>query len=283
MKNKKIRKTYSEKMPEISIPLPDISDKKEKAKISAQNTRKRRKAYIQKLEQQVENLQQQLKKYQVAPQQSMFAQFLAERKYLFDKLEQAFKDNQQMDIKIMVDTLRFNYGIAGVGRMKAIDHYCNQLIDSLLPMHMRYLFWVAAENCDVFQNNMIQHEYSFDNQDSQVNCFKSFGLDEEQTIKIQQLQQKIQFQRQAYDDLIVEIFKINNKIKKEGEQCQAIVDEIRQILTIEQSAEFLITLDKTRLEQLKAKKVYPDSKSQKGRFNIRQLLQYETLKQLFSR
>lgn len=46
MKNKKIRKTYSEKMPEISIPLPDISDKKEKAKISAQNTRKRRKAYI---------------------------------------------------------------------------------------------------------------------------------------------------------------------------------------------------------------------------------------------
>ena len=30
-----------------------------------------------------------------------------------------------MDIKIMVDTLRFNYGIAGVGRMKAIDYYCN--------------------------------------------------------------------------------------------------------------------------------------------------------------
>lgn len=60
-------------------------------------------------------------------------------------LEKAYEENNEANIQVITNSLRFKYGIAGQGRIKAINKLCDMLIDLLLPMHMRYLFWVASE------------------------------------------------------------------------------------------------------------------------------------------
>lgn len=49
MSEKKIRKKYFDKI-DFKLDLPETDNKKEKARLSAKNTRERRKAYIESLE-----------------------------------------------------------------------------------------------------------------------------------------------------------------------------------------------------------------------------------------
>ncbi|CAD8062418.1 unnamed protein product [Paramecium sonneborni] len=190
---------------------------------------------------------------------SLMEQFLIDRKQQFDMLEKAYQENNEANIKVITNSLRFKYGIAGQGRQMAINKLCDMLVELLLPMHMRYLFWVASEDLDIFNRERQSGEFqSNDMSDSQLNCLNSFGLDDEQILKIQNMQSSIQEQRQYYDNLILEIFKIQNWITKESQKCQQIADEIWDILEPKQAAGLLISLDKNRTEQFKEKKVYPD-------------------------
>ena len=68
-----------------------------------------------------------------------------DRKQQFDMLESAVQENNEANINVITNSLRFKYGIAGQGRLAAINKLCDMLVDLLLPMHMRYLFWVASE------------------------------------------------------------------------------------------------------------------------------------------
>ncbi|CAD8045270.1 unnamed protein product [Paramecium primaurelia] len=262
MSEKKIRKKYHDKI-DFKLDLPDTNNKKEKARQSAKNTRQRKKAYIESLEQKVTQLTAQLnqnKKVESKPSlMQLMEQFLIDRKQQFDMLEKAYQEGNEANIKVITNSLRFKYGISGQGRLMAINKVCELLIDLLLPMHMRYLFWVASENVDIFKRERQSSEfYSFDMSDSQINCLNSFGLDDDQILKIQNMQLIIQEQRSNYDNLIIEIYKIQQSIVKESEKCQTIVDEIWDVLEPKQAAGLLITLDKSRIEQFREKKVYPD-------------------------
>ncbi|CAK91527.1 unnamed protein product (macronuclear) [Paramecium tetraurelia] len=259
MSEKKIRKKYHDKI-DFKLDLPDTNNKKEKARQSAKNTRQRKKAYIDSLEQKVLNQQKcevaqltaqlnQNKKVESKPSlMQLMEQFLLDRKQQFDMLEKAYQEGNEANIKVITNSLRFKYGISGQGRLMAINKVFELLIDLLLPMHMRYLFWVASEDVDIFKRERQSSEfYSFDMSDSQINCLNSFGLDDDQILKIQNMQQTIQEQRSHYDNLIIEIYKIQQSIVKESEKCQTIVDEIWDVLEPKQAAGLLITLDKANL------------------------------------
>ncbi|CAD8153697.1 unnamed protein product [Paramecium octaurelia] len=251
MSEKKIRKKYHDKI-DFKLDLPDTNNKKEKARQSAKNTRQRKKAYIDSLEQKVAQLTAQLnqnKKVESKPSlMQLMEQFLIDRKQQFDMLEKAYQEGNEANIKVITNSLRFKYGISGQGRLMAINKVFELLIDLLLPMHMRYLFWVASEDVDIFKRERQSSEfYSFDMSDSQINCLNSFGLDDDQILKIQNMQQTIQEQRSHYDNLIIEIYKIQQSIIKESEKCQTIVDEIWDVLEPKQAAGLLITLDKANL------------------------------------
>ncbi|CAD8151029.1 unnamed protein product [Paramecium pentaurelia] len=253
MSEKKIRKKYHDKI-DFKLDLPDTNNKKEKARQSAKNTRQRKKAYIESLEQKCEVAQltaqlNQNKKVESKPSlMQLMEQFLIDRKQQFDMLEKAYQEGNEASIKVITNSLRFKYGISGQGRLMAINKVFELLIDLLLPMHMRYLFWVASEDVDIFKRERQSGEfYSFDMSDSQINCLNSFGLDDDQILKIQNMQQIIQEQRSHYDNLIIEIYKIQQSIIKESEKCQTIVDEIWDVLEPKQAAGLLITLDKASL------------------------------------
>ncbi|CAD8147669.1 unnamed protein product [Paramecium octaurelia] len=264
MSEKKIRKKYHDKI-DFKLDLPDTNNKKEKARQSAKNTRQRKKAYIESLEQKVAQLTAQLnqnKKVESKPSlMQLMEQFLIDRKQQFDMLEKAYQEENEASIKVITNSLRFKYGISGQGRLMAINKVFELLIDLLLPMHMRYLFWVASEDVDIFKRERQSGEfYSFDMSDSQINCLNSFGLDDDQILKIQNMQQTIQEQRSHYDNLIIEIYKIQQSIIKESEKCQTIVDEIWDVLEPKQAAgqgKFILQ-KQSRIEQFREKKVYPD-------------------------
>lgn len=73
------------------------------------------------------------------------------RMQLFDKLEKMIQsETDENEINLLIDSLRLRLGATGKERVNAINFFFRQIVDLLIPVHMKYLLWIACEgkNCE---------------------------------------------------------------------------------------------------------------------------------------
>lgn len=78
---------------------------------------------------------------------------LQERSQLFCRLEDAIRQNDELQINCIVDSLRLRLGAAGQSRIQALTSFFNQITNLLIPFHMKYLIWIASKDLDIFSRD----------------------------------------------------------------------------------------------------------------------------------
>lgn len=71
--------------------------------------------------------------------------FVTGKQQLFDRLEKVVQTGDETEINMLIDSLRLRLGATGKERINAINYFFKQVIDLLMPVHMKYLLWVATE------------------------------------------------------------------------------------------------------------------------------------------
>jgi len=68
------------------------------------------------------------------------------RMQLFEKLEKMVNSGcDENEINLLIDSLRLRLGATGKERVNALNFFFKQIVDILIPVHMKYLLWVACE------------------------------------------------------------------------------------------------------------------------------------------
>lgn len=62
----------------------------------------------------------------------------------------AIKQNDDFEINLIIDSLRLRLGISGQRREEALNSFFNEIVNMLLPFHMKYLIQTASEGTEVF-------------------------------------------------------------------------------------------------------------------------------------
>eukprot|EP01017_Pseudomicrothorax_dubius_P051018 TRINITY_DN974_c0_g1_i3.p1 TRINITY_DN974_c0_g1~~TRINITY_DN974_c0_g1_i3.p1 ORF type:complete len:354 (+),score=79.94 TRINITY_DN974_c0_g1_i3:58-1119(+) len=144
------------------------SHKLERNRESARNSRKRKKIYIELLERKVVELNeenQNLRKHldeNVNLAKSQFQSkilntLVSERNNLFEKLEKSMRSGaDQSEVDLLLDSMRLRFGANGKERVNAINYLFNQIVDIFIPLHMKYVLWIATEGKHVFDNSANQ-------------------------------------------------------------------------------------------------------------------------------
>jgi hypothetical protein len=71
--------------------------------------------------------------------------FVTGKQQLFERLEKVIQGGDDTEINLLIDSLRLRLGATGKERVNAINYFFRQVIDLLMPVHMKYLLWVATE------------------------------------------------------------------------------------------------------------------------------------------
>jgi hypothetical protein len=75
------------------------------------------------------------------------------KQQLFEKLEKMLNaGNDEQEISLLIDSLRLRLGATGKERISAINFFFKQVVELLIPVHMKYLLWAASEGKDLFSN-----------------------------------------------------------------------------------------------------------------------------------
>jgi len=60
--------------------------------------------------------------------------------------------NDESEVNLLIDSLRLRLGATGKERVNAINYFFKQIVDLLIPIHMKYMLWVATEGKDLFSS-----------------------------------------------------------------------------------------------------------------------------------
>ncbi len=60
--------------------------------------------------------------------------------------------NDEQEISLLIDSLRLRLGATGKERISAINFFFKQIVELLIPVHMKYLLWAASEGKDLFSS-----------------------------------------------------------------------------------------------------------------------------------
>jgi len=75
------------------------------------------------------------------------------RQQLFEKLEKMLANkSDEQEVGLLIDSLRLRLGATGKERVNAINFFFRQIVDLLIPVHMKYLLWIASEGKDIFSS-----------------------------------------------------------------------------------------------------------------------------------
>jgi hypothetical protein len=73
------------------------------------------------------------------------------KQQLFERLEKMLNSGaEEQEIGLLIDSLRLRLGATGKERVNAINFFFKQIIELLIPVHMKYLLWAACEGKDLF-------------------------------------------------------------------------------------------------------------------------------------
>jgi len=237
---------------------------------SARNSRKRKKVYIELLEKKVEHLTQELnatKKQlelnsnnmnKMSMQTKLMNGLVQGKQQLFDKLEKMLQANvDESEVNLLIDSLRLRLGATGRERVNAINYFFKQVYDILIPVHMKYLLWIASEGKDLFSGktttlmgtlppNLISADLKNDTTDYWNALVTQVNLTDSQKNHILKYRKKLVQEKTKFETLLNSLNQTRKQILKQANSIQNVIDDFRNILTPTQVGKFLIMLDKER-------------------------------------
>ena len=140
----------------------------EKNRLSARESRKRKKNYIEMLEKQKDILAEQNKRLICDNQSlrerqkvSVLAQtnilnFLDDRNELIDRLQTSMEEGASPDeIKAIIDCMKINSGTNGIERMGIIEYFFKGIVDLSFPHFVKNLFYGATHNLGLYDDSQL--------------------------------------------------------------------------------------------------------------------------------
>jgi len=255
---------------------------------SARNSRKRKKIYIDLLERKVDQLTKELdttKKQldlntdnlnKICFKSKLMNTLINGRMQLFERLEKMLNGKvDETEINLLIDSLRLRLGANGKERVEAINYFFKQIIEILIPVHMKYLLWVASEGKDLFNhpqthiNNSMGNlsspsENDIDNNGYWNELLTQVSLTQPQKKNIVKYRKKLIQEKQKFVGLINGLNVTRKAILKQANSLQNVIDDFRNILSPVQVAKFLTMLDKERnRKEFTAEKLWSLNKPKK--------------------
>ncbi|KAM3130961.1 hypothetical protein pb186bvf_016984 [Paramecium bursaria] len=216
----------------------------------ARNSRKRKKIYIELLENRVKSLNEELDKtkrilktsasyFSKMSQNQHLQGFFLGRQQLYEKLEQSLKTGDPNELNLLLDSMRFRVGGGGKERVNASNYFFNQILDICFPIHVRYMLWSASSTKDLFGEEVENTLWTAD-------ILKDMDVTEAQRKQIKKSQRRIVTDKNKLEDLLKQFCDIKEQLYTKTSQLENFIDELRNTLSPVQVAKFLIGLEKNK-------------------------------------
>jgi len=247
--------------------LEKLNQKLAKNRESARNSRIRKKVYIDLLEKTVDQLQKELTaarkqlenntnnlsklNFQSKPLQNLHTG----KTQLFERLEKMVDSRaDESEVSLLIDSLRFRFGASGKERIEVVNYMFKQVVEFLVPVHMKYLLWAATQNKDMFNtpDSALTALYgpggntSGDTTEYWAELSNQVSLSENQKKNIVKYKKKLLVEKQKFESIVHNLNQVRKNVLKQANSLQSVVDDFRNYLTPTQTAKLLLVLEKEK-------------------------------------
>jgi hypothetical protein len=250
--------------------LEKLNQKLAKNRESARNSRIRKKVYIDLLEKTVDQLQKELTSarkqlenntnnlsklnFQSKPLQNLHTG----KTQLFERLEKMVDSRaDESEVSLLIDSLRFRFGASGKERIEVVNYMFKQVVEFLVPVHMKYLLWAATQNKDMFNTPDSQltawngpggNQTPGDTTTSEywAELSNQVSLSESQKKNIVKYKKKLLVEKQKFESIVHSLNQVRKNVLKQANSLQSVVDDFRNYLTPTQTAKLLLVLEKEK-------------------------------------
>jgi hypothetical protein len=248
--------------------LEKLNQKLAKNRESARNSRIRKKVYIDLLEKTVDQLQKELTSarkqlenntnnlsklnFQSKPLQNLHTG----KTQLFERLEKMVDSRaEESEVSLLIDSLRFRFGASGKERIEVVNYMFKQVVEFLVPVHMKYLLWAATQNKDMFNtpdssmtawNGPGGNQTPGDTTEYWAELSNHVSLSENQKKNIVKYKKKLLVEKQKFESIVHSLNQVRKNVLKQANSLQSVVDDFRNYLTPTQTAKLLLVLEKEK-------------------------------------
>eukprot|EP01016_Furgasonia_blochmanni_P046416 TRINITY_DN6683_c0_g1_i6.p1 TRINITY_DN6683_c0_g1~~TRINITY_DN6683_c0_g1_i6.p1 ORF type:complete len:427 (+),score=73.81 TRINITY_DN6683_c0_g1_i6:30-1310(+) len=216
---------------------------------SAKNSRRRKKLYIELLEKKVTALSEEIEentrlleadhKYldDLYSNNRVMNSTVVYKTGLINRLQKiASSTAGDEEISALVESLSQRLGTTGQERISAINYFFKQLIEVLLPVHLKHLLWASSKG--KINENPTEDKALW----SRV--FHELNLTPEQAIEMIIYKERLQKEQTALQGCIQQILERKSDLEQHLCSLQKIFDEVKQYLSPRQNAILLSSLPK---------------------------------------
>ncbi|CAD8169242.1 unnamed protein product [Paramecium octaurelia] len=227
-------------------------DKLAKNRESARNSRKRKKIYLELLENKVTKLSEQLdlfkdvndKTYSLA--QNLQIKLTQKKEQdqtkciLFNNLQTSLTNTaSEANVDSIIDSLNKKFGSASQERQFLIDHYARQINENCLAPFCNYIIQIAKKQDDIFSQN---------EQNMNLNLLSQLKLADKQKQILLKKQQKLAKHYQDISNSVTQIMDTKSQIQKELASFDSTLDQLRSELRPSQVAKLLLAIEKKDMQ-----------------------------------
>ncbi|CAD8060202.1 unnamed protein product [Paramecium sonneborni] len=230
----------------------DKEDKLKKNRESARNSRKRKKIYLELLENKVSVLQEQLESFQKVNDLTADLALNLQNKItqkqeqdqnkmiLFSNLQNTVQHNvSEMNIDTIIESLNKKFGAGSFERQHQLDHYFNQIYENCLSPYLNYIIGVAKTEQDIFQGQ---------NTNSETGILRNLKLTDKQKQLILKKHKKLLRFQNDLTNTLSSFQEIKNQIQIELSQYGKTLEQLRKELKPSQVGKFLIEIEKKDMQ-----------------------------------
>jgi len=247
--------------------LEKLNQKLAKNRESARNSRIRKKVYIDLLEKTVDQLQKELTSarkqlennsnnlsklnFQSKPLQNLHTG----KTQLFERLEKMVDTKaEESEVSLLIDSLRFRFGASGKERIEVVNYMFKQVVEFLVPVHMKYLLWAATTNKDMFNTpdpslglyGPNGAPLSIENTEYWAELSSQVSLSDNQKKNLIKYKKKLLVEKQKFETIVHSLNQVRKNVLKQANSLQSVVDDFRNYLTPTQTAKLLLVLEKEK-------------------------------------
>ncbi|KAM3132403.1 hypothetical protein pb186bvf_015503 [Paramecium bursaria] len=233
-----------------SMQFAEKEDKLAKNRESARNSRRRKKIYLELLENKVTKLSEQLEVFKKVYERNQdLAQHLQNKisqkreqdnnkAILFQNLQNAVQGNtSENNIDSIIDSLNKKFGSGSIERHQLIEHYSRQIYENCLSPHINYILTQAKQKQDIYSQ-----------MDDDTHILKKLKLTDKQKSVLLKKQNKL---IKHYDDLTRTLQSVDSvKIDMQNEltSFDTTLETLRKELKASQVAKFLLAIEKKDMQ-----------------------------------
>ncbi|CAD8062743.1 unnamed protein product [Paramecium sonneborni] len=248
-KKENVQKVQSQQFPGNNF--GDKEDKLAKNRESARNSRRRKKIYLELLENKVTKLSEQLDIFKNVNERTQQLAINLQNKItqkrdqdqtkiiLFSNLQNSINGNVgEINIDPIIDSLNKKFGSGSQERHQLIDHYARQIYENCLAPYINYIIGVVKTEQDIFSNS--EH--------TQNTILRNLKLTDKQRQILQKKQQKLLRHQNELENTLSSIQEVKNQIQTELTSFDLTLEQLRRELKPSQVARFLLSIEKKDMQ-----------------------------------